>query len=377
MSDTNMIPLVDLHAQYENHRRDIDAAIARVIGKTSFILGPEANAFEQEFAAYCEAKYAVGCNSGTDALVLALQALGVGPGDEVITVSMTFIATVEAIAIVGAKPVLVDVERDTLLMDPNLLEAAITPRTRAIIPVHLYGQMCNMDRIMEIAKRHGIKVIEDAAQAHGARCNGRKAGSVGDLAAFSFYPGKNLGAYGDAGAITTQDAKLADWIRRARDHGRTEKYAHDFVGQSSRLDGIQAAILRAKLAHLPAWTKARQDRARQYREGLRSIQEIQPLTEHPGNEHVYHLFVVRVPKAIGRDNLLEALKAKGVQAGVHYPIPVHRQPAFKHLGISDAALPHSSQAAEEILSLPIYAELTSAQVDRVVSVLKDAVLCAV
>ena len=262
---TTIIPLVDLKAQYLDLKADIDAAMSRVIDGTCFILGPEAKAFESEFARFCDVDHCVGCGNGTDALFLALKGLGVGPGDEVVTVSFTFIATAEAITMTGATPVFVDVCQDTLLMDPSKMEKAITPKTKAIVPVHLYGQTADMGAILAIAKKHGLLVVEDAAQAHGARFKGRRAGSMGHAAAFSFYPGKNLGAYGDAGAVVTSNERLAGWLRMARDHGRTSKYEHEFEAQSSRLDGLQAAILRAKLPHLDRWNARRREIAAMYR----------------------------------------------------------------------------------------------------------------
>lgn len=361
------IPLADLQAQYAAIQPEIDTAISRVLADSSFILGREVRAFEEEFAAYCGAEHCIGCGNGTDALELALEALGVGPGDEVITVSHTFIATAEAISRLGATPVFVDIRPDTQLIDPAAVEAAITPRTRALLPVHLYGQTADLEAILEIARRHGLKVIEDAAQAHGARYRGRRAGSFGDLATFSFYPGKNLGAYGDAGAITTNDPALADWLRRARDHGRQSKYEHQFLARSSRMDGLQGAVLRVKLRHLDAWTEARRHLAARYTERLADLPGVEPVTVAADCEPVYHLYVVRVPE---RDRVLADLRSRGIDAGVHYPIPLHLQPAYAHLGLGAGSLPETERAAREVLSLPLYPEMGEEAVDRVVAALE-------
>jgi dTDP-4-amino-4,6-dideoxygalactose transaminase len=349
-----MIRFVDLRAQYESIRGEIDAAMQAVIDQSAFIGGPEIRRFEEEFAAYCEAAACVGLGNGTDALFLTLRALGIGAGDEVITVAHTFIATSEAISLAGARPIFVDIREDTMLMDPAALEAAITPRTRAIIPVHLYGQPCEMDRIMSIARRHGLKVVEDAAQAHGARWQDRRAGSLGDAACFSFYPGKNLGAYGDAGAVVSQDTELIQRIRMLANHGRLEKYTHEIEGTNSRLDGLQAAVLRVKLRYLDAWNAARQEHAAQYLEALRG-EGIHLPAVHPAAEPVWHLFVVRLQD---RDRLQTYLKSEGIATGVHYPIPLHQQPAYRYHALAQAWLPVTEQVAAQVLSLPMYPELT-------------------
>lgn len=366
------IPLVDLRAQYQELKTEIDAAIRRVVERTAFIGGEEVTRFEEEFAAYCSAGastplHCAGCGNGTDALYLALRALGIGPGDEVITVAHTFIATAEAISLTGAQPVFVDVRDSTLLMDPDAVEAAITPRTAAVVPVHLYGQPCEMDRIVEIAQKHCIKVVEDAAQAHGARWKGERVGAAGDAVTFSFYPGKNLGAYGDAGAVVTRDPELAQRIRMLANHGRAEKYTHQMEGVNSRLDSLQAAILRTKLVHLDRWNVARRNVADFYLQALRNTPLRLPVIL-PEAEPVWHLFVVR---SQDRDRLREQLKARGIATGVHYPLPLHLQPAYAHLQIPPGSLPVTERAALEIISLPIYPEMTDAQVEEVARVINS------
>jgi dTDP-4-amino-4,6-dideoxygalactose transaminase len=363
-----MIPLVDLAAQYETIRPDIASAIARVLDRTQFILGPEVEEFERAFAAYCEARHAVGVGSGTAALHLALLACGIGPGDEVITTPHTFIATAEAISYTGGRPVFVDVEPDTMNLDPALVEAAIGPRTRAIIAVHLYGRPCDMARLGEIARRRGLVLVEDAAQAHGARLGGRRVGTFADAACFSFYPGKNLGAYGDAGAVVTGRDDIAARVRMLRDHGRCDKYTHETVGFGERLDALQAAILGVKLRHLEGWNARRRAAAARYRELLAGAPLALPV-ETDGVESVYHLFVVRLPD---RDRVLARLKQAGIGAGVHYPIPLHRQPAYADLGYAEGRLPHAERAAREVLSLPIYPEITDAQLVTVATALRSS-----
>lgn len=355
------IPLIDLKAQYLTIQSDIDSAIQRVITRSEFIGGDELRQFEAEFAAYCGAKACVGVGNGTDALYLALRGLGIGPGDEVITVAHTFIATAEAISLTGAKPVFVDIREDTMLMNPDALKAAITPQTRAVIVVHLYGQPCEMDRILEIARHHNLKVVEDAAQAHGAYWQGQRVGTLGDVACFSFYPGKNLGAYGDGGAVVSQDEDLIRRVRRLANHGRLEKYTHEIEGVNSRLDGLQASILRVKLRHLDEWNAARQRHAAHYLDALGGSGVKLPVV-HPSAESVWHLFVVRVGE---REHLQARLKAEGIATGVHYPLPLHQQPAYKYLGIPEGALPVTEKVASGIISLPIYAELTEDQVETV------------
>lgn len=358
------IPLVDLHRQYDSLRGEIDAAIAGVIASAGFIGGPEVTKFEAEFAAFCDAGGAVGVANGTDAIEIVLRAMGVGAGDEVITVANTFIATIEGIMRVGATPVFVDVRPDTMLMDAALVEAAMTPRTRVIMPVHLYGQCCDMDAIGAIAQRAGLRVVEDAAQAHGAEWNGRRAGTMGDAATFSFYPGKNLGAYGDAGAVVVNDPALRERIRMFANHGRKEKYTHELIGQNSRLDPLQAAILRVKLRALPAWNEARARLAASYLEALAGSGLTLPVTA-PGATPVWHLFVIRSPE---REAIRVRCKAAGVETGVHYPLPLHQQPALA--GVAAPSLPVTERSAREVLSIPLFPELTDAELRRVVAALR-------
>lgn len=362
------IPLVDLKAQYATIKDEIDEAISRVVGNTAFIGGSEVDEFEKEFARFAEAKYAIGCNSGTDAIVLALKGLGIGVGDEVITVSMTFIATAEAVTATGARPVFVDVDPDTLLMDVSQIEDAITDQTKAILPVHLYGQMADMEAICRIAQEHGLKVVEDAAQAHGARQNERPVGSFGEAGAFSFYPGKNLGAYGDAGAIVTSNEKLANWIKQAGDHGRLTKYEHAFEAISSRLDGLQAAILRAKLPHLPDWTNQRREIAAEYDRLIDPLDGVSRIQTAAGNRHVYHLYPLFLSN---RDQVLERMKERGLGVGVHYPIPLHLQPAYRYIEQGPGTFPVTEKAAETLLSLPLYPELTKQDAGYIVETLAD------
>jgi dTDP-4-amino-4,6-dideoxygalactose transaminase len=363
------IPLVDLHAQYETIKPEIDTAIQRTIDRTAFILGPETQQFEGHFAEFCRVKHAVGLDSGTAALHLALLALGVGAGDEVITTAHTFIATAEPVSLQGARPVFVDIDPRTYNMDPAQLEAAITPRTKAIIPVHLYGQPAEMDPILDIARRHHLPVIEDAAQAHGATYRGHTIGSLGTMACFSFYPGKNLGAYGDAGALVTNDDEMASKVRMLRDHGRTSKYEHAISGYGYRLDGIQGAILDAKLKHLPEWNAQRRAHADYYTELLANVDDSIVLPyEPPHVKSVYHLYVIRTRR---RDELLQYLKEQNIEAGIHYPVPLHLQPVYRNLGYARGAFPETEQAAGEILSLPLYPELTQAQMERVVETMRE------
>jgi dTDP-4-amino-4,6-dideoxygalactose transaminase len=361
--------LVDLKAQYDSIHDEIDAAIRDVIERSAFIRSADVRSFESEFAAYCEVADCVGVGNGTDALYLALRAFGIGAGDEVITVAHTFIATAEAITATGARPRFVDVLPDTLLMNPEELAAAITPHTRAVIPVHLYGQPCDMTAIMAVARRHGLKVIEDAAQAHGARWRNRRVGSLGDAACFSFYPGKNLGAYGDGGAVVSNDVDLIRRVRMFANHGRLEKYAHELPGINSRLDGLQSAILRVKLRHLDHWNMARRRHAAEYLKILFHAGIGLPVT-HPDAESVWHLFVVSV---LERDRMQRRLKDRGIETGVHYPIPLHLQPAYKPLGISAGTLPVTELAAQRVLSLPMYAELTQRQMGDICQAMVEAV----
>ncbi|MGQ9585098.1 MAG: DegT/DnrJ/EryC1/StrS family aminotransferase [Anaerolineae bacterium] len=365
---TSTIPLVDLRAQYLSIKAEIDQAIQRCLDRSSFILGPEVEAFEQEFAAFCGVKHAVGVDSGTAALHLSLLILGVGPGDEVITTAHTFIATAEAVSLVGARPVFVDIDPRTYNLDPSLLEAAITPRTKAIIAVHLTGQPADMDAVLAIARRHGLAVVEDAAQAHGATYKGRPAGSMGDIACFSFYPGKNLGCYGDGGAVVTDRDDYAAQARLLRDHGRHTKYEHLATGYGYRLDALQAAILRAKLPHLRGWNEQRRKHAAAYANLLAPLGVGLP-QELPGACSVYHLYMVRVPE---RDRIFHWMREQGIGVGIHYPIPLHLQPVYRGLGYRQGDLPEAERAAREVLSLPMYPELTRKQMEQVVAVLGEA-----
>ena len=358
------IPLADLRVQHQQLWPELQAAIDRVFAGSDFILGDEVRLFEAEFAAYCGAGQAVACANGTDALELALSAIGVGPGDEVITVAHTFAATAEAIVRCGASPRFVDVDPATLLMDVGKLEAAITPRTKAVIPVHLYGSCVDMMAVIAVARRYGVRVIEDAAQAQGATSRGKRAGATADAGCFSFYPGKNLGACGDAGAVITSNPEIAARVRQARDHGRVgKKYEHASVGRNSRMDGLQGAILRVKLRHLDAWNARRREIAAAYRR-LLAGSDVVPVAVPKTSEPVYHQFVV---KTAGRDALRRALEARGIQTGIHYPIPLHRQPAFAPYLPRCAAdtLAATDAAAASILSLPMYPELSDQDVRRV------------
>jgi dTDP-4-amino-4,6-dideoxygalactose transaminase len=363
------VPFNDLRAQYHTIKPEIDAAIAEILDSCAYIGGPALDSFESNFARYCGTSESVGLASGTAALHLAMAALDIGPGDEVITTPYTFIATTEAITQAGATIRFVDCREEDGCMDPAQLEAAITPRTKAVIPVHLYGQPADMDPILEIAARHGIVVIEDAAQAVGAEYRGRRVGSLGRVACFSFYPGKNLGCYGDGGAITTNDETLAKRIRLLRDHGRTTKYSHDVEGYNYRLDGLQAAILDVKLRHLDSWTEGRRAFSARYDELLRGT-GVRPLHPRDGVKHVYHLYVVRVSD---REALLPELGERGIGVGVHYPIPLHLQRAYAHLGLGEGSFPASERLARDVISLPLYAEMDEKAPNHVAAVLKDLV----
>lgn len=356
-----MIPLVDLKAQYESIKHEIQRAVLDVFESSQFVLGKEVQAFEEEFAAYCGTRFAVGVNSGTSALHLALLAGGVGPGDEVITVPHTFVATVAAIGYTGAKPVFVDIDPVTYTMDPKQVEKAITVRTKVILPVHLYGQPADMDPLAEIARRRGLLLIEDACQAHGALYKGRRAGSLGDMGCFSFYPGKNLGAYGEGGAVTTNHSDFARTIRMLRDWGAEKKYYHLLKGYNYRMEALQGAVLRVKLKYLEAWTEARRAHAHHYDRVLART-AVQTPVEMPYARHVYHLYEVRTPF---RNRLQEALATKGIQTGLHYPIPVHLQPAWADLGYAPGDFPNAEAAAQELLSLPMFPELRESQLEEV------------
>ena len=365
------IPLVDLKAGYEPLKDEIQQAWAEVLGGMRLFLGPNVQAFESEFARYCKVDHAIGVSDGTNALHLALRACGVQPGDEVITVSYTFIATAEAILLANAKPVFVDIDPQTFTMDPALIESQITPKTRVILPVHLYGQCADMDPILEIAQKHNLYVIEDACQAHGAEYKGKKAGSLGDAAAFSFYFTKNLGAYGEGGMVTTNNPEIDRKVRMLRDHGSEKHYYHELLGWNARLDELQAAALRIKLPYLDEKNALRQRNADLYRQHLVSGEVILP-QEAPYNQHVYHLYVIRTAQ---RDALREFLNQQGIGTGIHYPVPIHLQNAFQefasHAGDPQGSLPFTETLSQDILSLPMYPELTEEQILRVAQGIKS------
>ena len=364
-----MIPFVDLKAQYDSIKDEIDEAIQNVLNNTSFIMGEELKKFEEEFARFCNVKYAIGVANGSDALILALRACGIGEGDEVITVSHTFIATAEAISNVGGKVVFVDIDPKTYTIDTSKIEGKISNKTKAIIPVHLYGQPANMDPIMRLAKKYNLKVIEDAAQAHGAEYKEEKVGSIGDVGCFSFYPGKNLGAYGDAGMVVTNNEEIAEGIKLLRNHGRiNKKYEHEIEAYSSRLDNLQATILRVKLKYLNKWNDMRRKNAKRYNKLLSEMDDIIVPYEADYSKHVYHLYVIR---AEGRDKLREELKSKGIATGIHYPIPLHLQPAYNYLGYKRGDFPVTEKASQEILSLPMFAELSDEQIEEIVKLIKN------
>jgi dTDP-4-amino-4,6-dideoxygalactose transaminase len=361
------IPLVDLHAQYVPLKDEIFTGMEKVFESMHLFLGENVQALEKDFAQFCGAQYGVGVSDGTSALQIILRAMDIGPGDEVITVSHTFIATAEAIVLAGAKPVFVDIYPDTCLMDVTQVEQKITPRTKAILPVHLYGQTVDMDPLLEIAARHHVKVIEDACQAHGATYNGRRAGSLGDAAGFSFYYSKNLGALGEGGFITTSDPEIYRKARMIRDHGSERRYYHDLIGINGRLDEIQAVVLRAKLAHLPEYNQLRRGHAQKYKKLLAGLPVAAP-TEWEGNEHIYHMYVIQAPR---RDELQVWLKEHGVGTGIHYPVPIHLQKAMGNLGYKPGDMPVTEKTVEKILSLPMYPEMTDDQINAVVEALKS------
>ncbi|MHC4205519.1 MAG: DegT/DnrJ/EryC1/StrS family aminotransferase [Planctomycetota bacterium] len=358
------VPFVDLKKQYECIRDEVAVALQHVLDNTAFSGGRFVEEFERNFASFCECRFAIGVSSGTSALWLALQALGIGRGDEVITVPNSFFATAEAISLCGAVPVFVDVDPVTYTMDPALLEETITPRTKALVPVHLYGQMADMDPILAVARKHGLSVVEDACQAHGALYKGQKAGSMGDAGCFSFYPGKNLGAYGEAGAIVTSNPDLAGRVRALRDHGQSEKYHHSLLGWNARMDGFQGAILSVKLKYLDQWNRARRANARIYNEQL-EIEDMLILPQEANYAtHVYHIFALLFEE---RDALLEALKQKDIYCGIHYPVPIHLQEAYRFLGYEEGSFPIAEKCAGEILSLPMFPELRAEQIEKVVA----------
>ncbi len=364
------VPFLDLKAHHAPLRDEFNRAIAQVIDSGAFAGGPFVAKFEKDFAAYCDCQHAIGVGNGTDALWLALLALGIGQGDEVITVSSTFIATCEAITYCGATPVFVDIDERTYTMDPACLEKAMTARTKAIIPVHLFGQMADMDPILEFAGEHGLFVIEDASQAHGAAYKGRKAGSLGDAGCFSFYPGKNLGAFGEAGAVVTNNFLLQEKIRMLRDHGQVRKYHHKMVGWNCRMDGIQAAALGVKLPHLEGGNELRRAHALQYDQAFENVGDIVTPFTAPSSQHVYHIYAIRTQE---RNEVMRLLEEKGIGCGVHYPIPVHLQEAYRGLGYGKGAFPITEKAAEEFISLPMFPELTRAQIAFVAEVVKESI----
>jgi dTDP-4-amino-4,6-dideoxygalactose transaminase len=361
------IPYFDLPAQLRPLRKEMDAAIAKTLDNCSFCLGPDVVQFERDFAAYCGAQHAIGFNSGTSALHIALLLLNIGPGDEVITTPFTFVATSWAISYVGAKPVYVDIEDKTFNLDPRLVEKAITPRTKAILPVHLYGQPCDLDPLLEICRKHKLPLVEDAAQAHGAKYRGKTVGTFGAMSEFSFYPGKNLGACGEGGALVTNDAAYAKRAKSLREHGSTERYYHDEVGYNYRMEGLQGAVLGVKLKHLDKWTQQRRQVAHRYHELLAETPLQLPL-EAEYAESVYHVYAVRHPR---RDELKKHLEANQVGCGLHYPLPLHLQKCYASLGYHAGDFPIAEKAARECLSLPMFPDLTEEQIQRVVTVIKD------
>ncbi|MBI2377213.1 MAG: DegT/DnrJ/EryC1/StrS family aminotransferase [Deltaproteobacteria bacterium] len=369
MKEERTIPFVDLVRQFETLRPEIEAAVTTVMKEASFIGGPHLQRFEAAFAAHTGTKHAVGVGNGTDALYLTLRALGVGRGDEVLVPANTFIATAEAVGLTGATPVFVEAREDDALIDLDKAGARVSSRTKAMLPVHLYGQLVDVEGSKAFAEKHGLLFVEDAAQAHAASKGGKRAGSFGRAAGFSFYPGKNLGAYGDAGAVTTDDADLAARVRKLANHGRSEKYGHELEGVNSRLDGLQAAILDVKLKHLDAWTARRQTLAERYDQLLGDVRKVKKPVTHERAGHVHHLYVIRVDQ--GRDGLRAYLKDRRIETGVHYPIPLHLQRAYAHLGYAKGAFPVAERWSEEIVSLPMSADLSEAEQDRVVAAIRD------
>lgn len=360
------IHLVDLSAQYADIKPDIDAAITNVVNATAFILGKEVALFEEEFSAYSDAKYCVGLDNGSSALELGLRALGIGKGDEVITPVNSFIASSSAISFIDATPVWVDCDPKTYTIDVSKIKQAITKKTKAIMPVHLYGQAADMDAILQVAKQHKLFVIEDACQAHGARYKGKRVGSFGDFAAFSFYPGKNLGAYGDAGALVTNNKQLYRKVKMMRSYGQSKKYHHEFLAWNRRLDTLQAGILRVKLRHLDAWNKKRQALAHSYSQLLADLPVVLPY-EESYSDHVYHLYVIQTKK---RDKLKSFLESKGIEVGIHYPIPIHKQRAYKTAKKSPQSFPASEHIAKKLLTLPLYPELSESDVRYITNQIK-------
>lgn len=365
------VPFVNLNAQHDPIRGELEQAIRSVINTSAFAGGPFVEKFEDDFASYCGCEHVVGVGSGTEALWLALLACGIGAGDEVVTVPNTFMATAEAITYSGARPVFVDVDDRTYTMDPARLEAAVSPRTKAIIPVHLFGQSAEMDSILEIAQKHDLFVIEDAAQAHGAKYNGRMVGTMGDIGCFSFYPGKNLGALGEAGAVITDDKQLQEKIRTLRDHGQLRKYHHQLIGWNCRMDGIQAAALSVKLKYLDHSNSLRRSHASKYRSAFDKLDTVVTPLVAPSAEHVYHIYAIRTED---RDQIMYGLNEKGIQCGVHYPVPIHLQKAYQSLGYSKGSFPVSERIARELISLPMFPELTSVEIDTVIFAFQEVIL---
>ncbi|UCC66695.1 MAG: DegT/DnrJ/EryC1/StrS family aminotransferase [Deltaproteobacteria bacterium] len=361
------VPFVDLKAQYDEIKAELLKVIERILKGGVFVGGEEVAGLEEEFARYCGVRFAVGVGSGTEALHLALLACGVGRGDEVVTVPNTFIATTEAITLTGAKPLFVDINPESYTIDTDQLEGVITEKTKAIIPVHLYGQPADMEPILDVAKKYHLKVIEDAAQAHGAKYKGRRIGGFGDAACFSFYPSKNLGAYGDGGAVLTNNEEIAQRVRMLQNHGSREKYSHEIEGLNSRLDALQAAILRVKLPYLDRWNQQRRENASLYDTFLEDAGDVIRPTVREGSTHVYHLYVIRTER---RDLLRERLGHRGISTGIHYPLPLHLQPAYSYLGIGEEAYPVTEKVSREILSLPMYPELSQEEIEKVVLEIK-------
>jgi dTDP-4-amino-4,6-dideoxygalactose transaminase len=363
------VPFLDLQAAHAPLRAEIDCAIAQVIDAGAFAGGPFVADFERQFATYCGCEYAIGVGNGTDALWLALLACNIGAGDEVITVPSTFMATAEAITYCGATPVFVDIDESTYTMDPSRLERAFSSRTKAIIPVHLFGQTADMDPILEFGRARGLFVIEDAAQAHGAEYKGRKAGTLGDAGCFSFYPGKNLGAFGEAGGVVTNDARINERIRVLRDHGQARKYHHSMIGWNCRMDGIQGAVLQVKLKQLDRGNKLRRNYAAQYNKAFRELEAVIPPAEAEWGKHVYHVYALRVAE---RGALLAHLNEAGIGYGIHYPVPVHLQEAYRGLGYGRGAFRVSEQTSNEFVSLPMFPEMTETQLNAVINAVENA-----
>jgi dTDP-4-amino-4,6-dideoxygalactose transaminase len=362
------VPFLNLKIQYDSIKEEINKEINNVMETTAFAGGPFVEKFEADFAKYCQCKFAVGVGNGTDALWVALIALGIEQGDEVITTPNTFIATTEAISYCKAVPVFVDVKDGTYSMDPEKLEKAITKKTKAIIPVHIFGQVCDMDPILEIARKHKLYVVEDACQAHGAYYKNKRAGSIGDIGAFSFYPGKNLGAYGEAGAIVTNNEEIASKIKMFRDHGQSKKYYHDIIGWNARMDGIQGAVLKVKLKYLDNWNEARRKNAHIYNENLKDIKSIILPVEASYGKHIYHIYAIRVKE---REKLMNYLKDNEIGCGIHYPVPIHLQKAYESLNIKRGTFPVTEQSADEFVSLPMFPELTKDEIVYIADKLKN------